>query len=131
MACHGNVATAPVTVTTPAGTEGCGDELPSSYPRDMEVLLRCELELFADIEFLVAGCRIPAHRAVLAARSEYFKHWIWGALHPSAEVDGERWRIKGRAGLELPVLETTQPAAFRDVLRYLYTDRLDEVSPGQ
>ena len=59
---------------------------------------------FADVTFTVGGAQVPAHRAVLAARSEYFRAMFRFDACSSAIC------IKG-----------TTATAFRAVLQYLYT----------
>jgi hypothetical protein len=62
----------------------------------------------ADVVLVVEGERFPAHRNVLAARSEYFR-----ALLLSGMQEG--------SGQHEILLEEVSAGAFRVVLRYLYT----------
>jgi hypothetical protein len=57
---------------------------------------------------VVEGERFPAHRAVLAARSEYFRGLLLSGMQ------------EGSGQQEIP-LEEVSAGAFRVVLRYLYT----------
>jgi len=65
---------------------------------------------FADLTFEVDGIQFTAHKAILVSRSSYFR----GLLLKDEGV--------GSGG---PIhVENTSPAAFRAILRYLYTDEL-------
>ncbi|EYC07263.1 hypothetical protein Y032_0071g557 [Ancylostoma ceylanicum] len=58
---------------------------------------------FSDVVFVVDGEKFPAHKVLLAARSEYFRAMLYGGLKESDE--GEI------------VLEETNVFAFRILLR--------------
>jgi hypothetical protein len=62
----------------------------------------------ADVVLVVEGQRFPAHRAVLAARSEYFRGLLLSGMQ------------EGSGQPEI-ALEEVSAGAFRVVLRYLYT----------
>ena len=62
----------------------------------------------ADVVLVVEGERFPAHRNVLAARSEYFRGLLLSGMQ------------EGSGQQEIP-LEEVSVGAFRVVLRYLYT----------
>lgn len=64
----------------------------------------------ADVTFLVGGEAFPAHRAVLAARSPVFEAQLLGAM----------------ADARVPsiTVQDMEPAAFRAMLQYMYTDSL-------
>ena len=66
----------------------------------------------ADVTFVVGDIRFQAHRAILAARSEYFR-----AMLTSGFSEGQ-----GIAH-EIAIRDTT-PEAFVALFRYLYTDEL-------
>ena len=66
-----------------------------------------EAEELADVVLVVEGERFPAHRAVLAARSEYFR-----GLFKSGMQEGGRREM---------AYEDVSAGAFRVLLRYLYT----------
>jgi speckle-type POZ protein len=63
-----------------------------------------------DVTFLVGGEAFPAHRAVLAARSPVFEAQLLGAM----------------ADARVPsiTVQDMEPAAFRALLQYMYTDSL-------
>ncbi|KAK6755506.1 hypothetical protein RB195_014088 [Necator americanus] len=65
---------------------------------------------FSDVIFIVDGEKFPAHKVLLAARSEYFRALLYGGLKESDE--GEI------------ILEETNVFAFRILLRYIYTAKL-------
>jgi len=62
----------------------------------------------ADVVLLVEGERFPAHRNVLAARSEYFRGLLLSGMQEGS-------------GQQEISLEEVSAGAFRVVLRYLYT----------
>lgn len=59
--------------------------------------------------FIVESCRLPAHRVILAARSEYFRALLFGGLSESTQDE---------IHLDLPLV------AFKSLLRYIYSGRL-------
>ncbi|VDO78593.1 unnamed protein product [Heligmosomoides polygyrus] len=65
---------------------------------------------FSDVTFVVDGEKFPAHKVLLAARSEYFRAMLYGGMKESDE--GEI------------VLEETNVFAFRILLRYAVMDIL-------
>lgn len=65
---------------------------------------------YADVFLIVEGVKFPAHRIILAARSEYFRALLFGGMRESVQTDVE---LKGA---------TT--AAFKVLLKYVYTGRL-------
>uniref|UniRef100_A0A7I4YUG8 BTB domain-containing protein n=1 Tax=Haemonchus contortus TaxID=6289 RepID=A0A7I4YUG8_HAECO len=75
---------------------------------DIEVLL--SNPHFSDVILVVNGEKIPANKALLAARSEYFRGLLYGGLKESGEAD--------------VILNQTNVFAFRILLRYLYTAKL-------
>lgn len=82
---------------------------PGSYQNDMERMLQDTR--FSDVEFVVNGERIQAHRCILAARSQYF-----------ATMFASSFR---EAQANAPVhVKDTSAAAFRSLVKYLYTDEL-------
>lgn len=64
-------------------------------------------DLFSDVVFVVDSQRIPAHRAVLAARSSFFRQLFQESPSDTLKVEGVRLQI------------------FMAVLKYLYTARID------
>ncbi|XP_068191257.1 ankyrin repeat and BTB/POZ domain-containing protein 1 isoform X1 [Antennarius striatus] len=66
---------------------------------------------YSDVKFLVHGQIVTAHRFVLSARSEYF-----------TEMFETKWKGKSLITLKHPLVN---PAAFRAILQYVYTGRMD------
>ena len=64
----------------------------------------------ADVRFQVAGEYIPAHKVVIAARSQYFRTMLYGEMKES-----------GNNNNIVIVGSNVTPTAFRQVLRYLYS----------
>ncbi|KAG2487123.1 hypothetical protein HYH03_014236 [Edaphochlamys debaryana] len=85
---------------------------------DMGALLDAHRDGTADLTLLVAGRRFLAHRAVLAARCDYFKHRL---MHEGF-ADG------AAAELDLPEAD---PAAFELLLRFVYTGAVDNIPAAQ
>ena len=93
---------------TPPITAALPPQLPSAYTAQMEPMF--EDPTFADVTFDVGGTSITAHRAVLGARSEYFKAML---------TSGFKEQQDGKISIA-----DTAPGAYRVLLRYLYTDEL-------
>ncbi len=72
----------------------------------------------ADVVLVVEGERFPAHRAVLAARSEYF----YGVFLSGMQGGGSEGGVQE--------ISQVSAGAFRVVLRYLYTAALPESGEG-
>jgi speckle-type POZ protein len=64
----------------------------------------------ADVSFSVGGETVPAHRAVLAARSPVFRAELFGPMSDATSPS--------------IALQDVDPAAFRLMVRYIYTDAL-------
>ncbi|KAG2493741.1 hypothetical protein HYH03_007964 [Edaphochlamys debaryana] len=79
---------------------------------DMGALLTAQPDGTADLILVVGDRRFHAHRAILSARSDYFKQ----RLAPERFADG------AAAELSLP---DADPAAFELLLRFLYTGSAD------
>ncbi|XP_076294734.1 leucine zipper like transcription regulator 1 isoform X3 [Lasioglossum baleicum] len=98
----------------------------SSYPKctlhdDFGRLLMGRL--FCDVEFIVgeSETRIPAHIAMVAARSQFLRNRIRQAREKRDKLEKE---VKDSDLLEVR-LEDAVPEAFEMVLNYIYTDRID------
>ena len=63
-------------------------------------------DTFSDITLIVDGHRLPAHRVLLAARSDYFRALLYGGMKESSERDIE--------------IKVTSVQAFKYLLKYLY-----------
>ena len=66
---------------------------------------------FADVTFVVEGVDVPAHRVVLATKSEYFRNMFFSSMQESS---GNKIEMKDVA------VDT-----FKNVLSFLYTGELD------
>ncbi|EDW83231.2 uncharacterized protein Dwil_GK19118 [Drosophila willistoni] len=69
----------------------------------------CLSESYADVEFLVEQQKLPAHRVVLAVRSEYFRALLYGGMSESTQR-----QIQLDVRLDL----------FKLLLEYIYTGNL-------
>ncbi|OEL37213.1 BTB/POZ and MATH domain-containing protein 2 [Dichanthelium oligosanthes] len=87
---------------------------PSDIGRDLRFLLDCDVG--TDVSFVVVGETIPAHRAVLAARSDVFKAELFGSM-----ADATSSSI---------TLRDIEPATFKAMLGFMYTDELPEEDDG-
>ena len=83
---------------------------PSRLTADYGRLL--EDDAFADATFEVGGTTIRAHKAILAARSAYFRGMLTSQC------------AEAQAGATIRVGDTT-PAAFQRLLGFVYTDALE------
>ncbi|KAM7349591.1 BTB (POZ) domain containing 9 [Cochliomyia hominivorax] len=69
----------------------------------------CLNDDYSDVAFIVEDQRLPAHRVMLAARSEYFRALLYGGLSESKQSE---------IHLKVPV------DAFKALLRYIYSGHL-------
>ncbi|KOB74829.1 putative leucine-zipper-like transcriptional regulator 1 [Operophtera brumata] len=111
----------------------------SNYPRctlheDFGRILKSQQ--FCDITLLVGDDQTPvmAHQAIIAARSHYLKAKIKEArterdkrLASGDNLDPSEYRVPPEVTVKLP--EAT-PEAFKMVLNYIYTDRIDPTEKG-
>ncbi|GAU91949.1 hypothetical protein RvY_04105 [Ramazzottius varieornatus] len=81
----------------------------NQYEEFLRLLL--ENHHYADVAFEVHGQHFAYHRCVLAARSEYFREQFAG-----------KWRNRDVIRNNHPLVD---PTAFRAVLSYIYTGRLE------
>ncbi|XP_043193007.1 BTB/POZ domain-containing protein 9-like [Amphibalanus amphitrite] len=73
----------------------------------------CRSEEFCDVVLSVEGHRFSAHRAVLAARSEYFRALLFGGMKESREKE--------------VTLTGAAVGPFRVLLQYIYTGQMSLV----
>jgi alpha-tubulin suppressor-like RCC1 family protein len=105
---------------------------PSAYLGDMEDWLKLrdtsddEQEVqSADVEFVVDGtCRLRAHRAFLAARSEYFATLFGSGF---AEGGGPPDSDTGRRPITTVTVPDIHPDTFRLLLAYAYTGHAERL----
>uniref|UniRef100_A0A1B6DYV4 BTB/POZ domain-containing protein 9 n=3 Tax=Clastoptera arizonana TaxID=38151 RepID=A0A1B6DYV4_9HEMI len=65
---------------------------------------------YSDITLKVDGLEIPAHKVILAARSEYFRAMLYGGMRESSQTEIE---LKG-----------TNKFAFKELLQYIYKGQM-------
>lgn len=66
----------------------------------------CMSSDYSDVTFNVENHKLPAHRVILAARSEYFRALLYGGLSETTQTEIE---------LQIPL------EAFKALLRYIYS----------
>jgi len=71
-------------------------------------------EEYSDMVLIVEGQRVPVHKVILAARSEYFRALLFGGLRESSQEEVE--------------LVDTGLQAFKHLLRYIYTGTMSLAS---
>ncbi|XP_037935016.1 BTB/POZ domain-containing protein 9 [Teleopsis dalmanni] len=69
----------------------------------------CMNDDYSDVTFIVENEKIPAHRVILAARTEYFRAMLYGGLSESSQSEIE---------LKIPL------AAFKVLLKYIYSGHM-------
>jgi hypothetical protein len=79
---------------------------------DLGGLLREETECFSDITFKVGAAYIKAHRAILCARSAYFRAMFTLGMRESSQN-------------EIEITMDVDEASFRGMLHFLYTGNVD------
>ncbi|XP_055383119.1 BTB/POZ domain-containing protein 9 [Condylostylus longicornis] len=82
-------------------------ELTEQFSAQMAQL--CMSDHCSDVTFLVEGQKLPAHRVILAARSEYFRALLYGGLSESNQAE---------IALKIPL------EAFKVLLQYIYSGRM-------
>ncbi|XP_059619294.1 BTB/POZ domain-containing protein 9 [Phlebotomus argentipes] len=82
-------------------------ELTGRFSEEMALL--CMNQDYSDVTFVVDGAKLPAHRVILAARSEYFRAMLYGGMSESSQSE---------IVLKVPL------EAFRALLRYIYSGQM-------
>ncbi|CAH8597791.1 unnamed protein product [Schistosoma turkestanicum] len=72
-------------------------------------------EAFSDVTLVVQNTHFPAHRAILAARSEYFRALFYGGLAESSS--------------SIVHLNDINVTAFKSILHYIYTGQMKLKKP--
>lgn len=72
-------------------------------------------EATADVWLKVQDERLPAHRAVLAARCDYFRAMLYGGMQEACSK-------------EVQIDDSFSPALMRALVRYIYTQQLEPVT---
>ena len=91
---------------------------------DLGTLLDGGEDTYHDVEFLVGGDTIRAHKGVLSARCEYFATMLGSGFAEGTGGVGGATSGGATVRAPLPVVDTT-PDAFRALLRFLYTGTVD------
>uniref|UniRef100_A0A1B0CUV0 BTB domain-containing protein n=2 Tax=Lutzomyia longipalpis TaxID=7200 RepID=A0A1B0CUV0_LUTLO len=82
-------------------------ELTGRFSEEMSQL--CMNQDYSDVTFVVDDMKLPAHRVILAARSDYFRAMLFGGMSESLQN----------------VIELKVPLdAFRALLRYIYSGHM-------
>ncbi|TDG43322.1 hypothetical protein AWZ03_010257 [Drosophila navojoa] len=98
-----NTSTDTTTITEYTDEVDLGDRFSADIAR------LCMNERYADVEFLVEEQQLPAHRAILAARSDYFRALLYGGMSEASQR---------QIAMEVPL----EP--FKVLLRYIYSGTL-------
>ncbi|XP_052860138.1 BTB/POZ domain-containing protein 9 [Anopheles cruzii] len=93
--------------TTACNSETQEIRLTARFSEQMAQL--CLSEDYSDVSFIVENERLPAHRVILAARSDYFRALLYGGLSESRLNE-----------ITLPIPLT----AFKALLRYIYSGNM-------
>ena len=104
--------------TTSAGATGPPGSLSASHLSDVDHIPSLSSHIgalflndeYSDVSLVVDGQRFRAHRVILAARSEYFRALLYGGMKESQLSEIE--------------LMDTSLAAFKHLLRYIYTGQM-------
>ncbi|XP_034107142.1 BTB/POZ domain-containing protein 9 [Drosophila albomicans] len=75
----------------------------------VDIARLCMNDRYSDVEFVVEEQRLPAHRAILAARSEYFRALLYGGMSETSQR---------QIALDVPL------DSFKVLLRYIYSGTL-------
>ncbi|XP_017853063.1 BTB/POZ domain-containing protein 9 isoform X2 [Drosophila busckii] len=89
------------------------DEIDLGDRFSADIARLCMNERYADVEFVVEEQHLPAHRAILAARSEYFRALLYGGMSEATQR---------QIMLEVPL------DPFKVLLRYIYSGTLSLAS---
>uniref|UniRef100_A0A182LWK1 BTB/POZ domain-containing protein 9 n=1 Tax=Anopheles culicifacies TaxID=139723 RepID=A0A182LWK1_9DIPT len=85
-------------------------ELTARFSKQMAQL--CMSPDYSDVTFIVENQRIPAHRVILAARSEYFRALLYGGMQETKQDE---------ITLHIPLM------AFKSLLKYIYSGSMSLV----
>uniref|UniRef100_A0A182YNJ8 BTB/POZ domain-containing protein 9 n=1 Tax=Anopheles stephensi TaxID=30069 RepID=A0A182YNJ8_ANOST len=78
----------------------------------MQMAQLCMSPDYSDVTFIVEKQRIPAHRVILAARSEYFRALLYGGMQETRQDE---------ITLHIPL------TAFKSLLKYIYSGSMSLV----
>lgn len=103
----------------------------SSFFEEFGKLLRetDEMDSFHDVTFQVGNRLFPAHKYVLAVRSDFFQKLFLSDGSPLELTDVYR-KDEDAAGCHLFVVEKVHPDLFEYLLQFMYTDTCDFLTHG-
>ncbi|XP_040595587.1 inhibitor of Bruton tyrosine kinase isoform X2 [Mesocricetus auratus] len=103
----------------------------SSFFEEFGKLLRetDEMDNIHDVTFQVGNRLFPAHKYVLAVRSDFFQKLFLSDGTPSEPTDVYR-KDEDAAGCHLFVVEKVHPDLFEYLLQFMYTDTCDFLTHG-
>lgn len=103
----------------------------SSFFEEFGKLLRetDEMDNIHDVTFQVGNRLFPAHKYVLAVRSDFFQKLFLSDGTPSELTDVYR-KDEDAAGCHLFVVEKVHPDLFEYLLQFMYTDTCDFLTHG-
>lgn len=103
----------------------------SSFFEEFDKLLRetDEMDNIHDVTFQVGNRLFPAHKYVLAVRSDFFQKLFLSDGTPSELTDVYR-KDEDAAGCHLFVVEKVHPDLFEYLLQFMYTDTCDFLTHG-
>ena len=81
------------------------------HPQESHLSNLWDKNEYADVVFLVDNERVPAHKAILASESEYFRGLLFGEMKEASME-------------EIPLLDIPL-GAFKKVLQYAYTGKMN------
>lgn len=89
---------------------GCLGEVHQVQDLSDQLAKLCLSDDYSDITLVVGSQRLPAHKVILAARSEYFRALLFGGMKESSQQEIE--------------LMDTPPEAFKILLKYVYAGHI-------
>ncbi|XP_003796779.1 inhibitor of Bruton tyrosine kinase isoform X2 [Otolemur garnettii] len=104
---------------------------PSSFLEEFGKLLRetDEMDSIHDVTFRVGNRIFPAHKYILAMRSDFFQK-LFLSDDASLEFTDVYWKDEDSAGCRLFVVEKVHPDLFEYLLQFIYTDTCDFLTHG-
>lgn len=103
----------------------------SSFFEEFGKLLRetDEMDSFHDVTFQVGNRHFPAHKYILAVRSDFFQK-LFLSDGSSLELTDVYQKDEDAAGCHLFVVEKVHPDLFEYLLQFMYTDTCDLLTHG-
>ncbi|NXN95292.1 IBTK kinase, partial [Rhinopomastus cyanomelas] len=103
----------------------------SSFGEDFGKLLdeTDEMDIIHDVTFRIGTRTYPAHKYILAVRSEFFEELFVSSDNQSDTPDVYR-KDEDATGCDLYVIEKVHPEVFAYLLKFIYTDSCDLLTHG-